>query len=461
MKNINARIERIPDNRYNKKLLSQTGLGYIYDTLDGTLLSFVLPVVAGVWALSSQQTGVLGSSLFIGYLFGTLFSGYLADRFGRKKIIMFTLVVYSLATLLSAFATNWGFFFWARVIAGFGTGGEAAIIAPYLSELISSKFRGRYTGLLTGFFAIGNICAGLVSYFIVPLWDNGWRVAIFISALPIFMIIVWRRHLPESPRWLEHKGRYEEADKEMTKIEEQAEKYLKRKLPEPEFENSVEVIPEKTSILTLFSKQYAKRTIMLWLLWFAIMYVNFGFLTWLPTLLVKQGFEIASSFLYSIIIYIAQVPGYLLSAFLLDKIGRKLTLMIGMICAIISALCMGFASIAFTVVLFGACMSCFMTMSIGVIYAYTPEQFPTAIRTTGMGSTSGFSRFGSILAPIVIGAIYPLYGFTGVFIMLTAVLICGALVVLVLGSETKNKSLDEVTEQMESSKGEPYKTNHL
>lgn len=450
MQSINSRIERIPDNGYNKKLLGQTGIGYLFDALDGTMLSFTLPVITALWALTSHQTGILASSLFVGYLFGTAFSGYLGDRFGRKNVIMWTLVIYCVATMVSALATNWEFFFWARVVAGFGTGGEAAIMAPYLAELISSKYRGRYTSLLTGFFPLGHISAAALSYFIIPVSDNGWRIALVITALPIFMFIIWRRTLPESPLWLESKGRYKEADEAMTRIELAAENSLKYKLPKPEKNASAPSIIEekkfkKDSFLTLFSKKYIKRTIMLWIVWFSLIYTNFGFLTWLPSLLVNQGYEIASSFIFSLLIYISQIPGYLTGAVLNDKLGRKPVLLLGMAGATIAALCMAnFGNSAATIITFGGLMSMFMSIGYSVLYTYTPEQFPTSIRATGMGATSAFSRVGGILAPIVIGYIYPLYGFSGVFIMITTILIIGTLTVMILGQETKAKSLEEV-----------------
>jgi MFS transporter, putative metabolite:H+ symporter len=449
MQSIGPRIERIPDNGYNMKLLLQTGLGYIYDNLDGTLLSFVLPVVAGtgVWALSSAQTGLLGSSLFFGYFFGTLCAGYFGDRHGRKTMIMLTLIIYCIGTLISALATSWTFFFWARVVAGFGTGGEAAIIAPYLSEMIASKYRGRYTGMLTGFFSIGNILAALLSYFVIAQFQNGWRIAIFVSALPILMVIVWRRYLPESPRWLEQVGRVDEANRIMQQIEGQAEKYLQQKLPEPtatvEHVQTEEKLRGKDLFAMLFTKRFLNRTIMLWIVWFAMIYTNFGFLTWLPSLLVKQGYSIAHTFLYSLIIYVAQVPGYALGSWLCDKLGRKSTLIAAMVCAMLSAFAMGHANTAILVVLFGAGMSMFMSTGFAILYTYTPEQYPTTIRATGMGTASAISRIGGILAPIIIGYIYPQYAFPGVFTMLTAVIFVGAVVLLVLGTETKAKPLDD------------------
>ncbi|MGJ8538479.1 MFS transporter [Heyndrickxia coagulans] len=448
MPSINARIERIPNGRFNKKLLKWTGLGYIYENMDGTLLSLILPVLTAVWSLSSQQTGVLASSLFVGYLFGTLCAGYLGDKFGRKNIIMWALAFYCIATIISAFSTNWTSFFWFRVLAGFGTGGETAIIAPYVAEMVSSKFRGRYTSLLTSFFPIGNLLAGALAYFIVPNFSEGWRIATIISALPIFMILFYRRYLPESPRWLESKGRIEEANRVMESIEKEVEKDINQKLPDPKEDyHQLQKIERKEKIpfVTLFSGQYAKRTIMLWIVWFTTIFANFGFISWMPSLLVKQGFTITHSFGYTIIIYAAQFPGYLIAAFLNDKLGRKITLSVAMILATISTSCMAHSVTALTIVTSGVFMSMFMSTGFGVLYTYTPEQYPTFIRAFGMGAASGFSRIGAITAPIIIGYVYPEYGFVGVFTMTTCILLVGIVAVLVLGTETKSKSLDEIS----------------
>lgn len=451
MATIDSRIERIPDNRYNKRLLVLSGLGYTFDAMDMAIVAFVLPVVMGIWHLTSEQTGLLGSSVLIGYFFGAFFAGYFGDKFGRKKVIMYTLLIYSVTTIISAFAVNWEQFFWMRVIAGVGTGGESAIIAPFLAEIISSKYRGKYVGMLSGFFSFGYVGAAILAYFIIPASGFGWRLALLITAVPILLIVYWRKKLPESPRWLEAQGKLEEADRVMTGIENRVEQLTGTKLPKPK--DSVldqAQTYQKGNFFSLWKRPFIKSTVMLWVLWFSITLAYYGFFTWLPTLLYNEGYQISKSFFFSIIIYLAQIPGYFTGAFLNDRIGRKKVIISYLALGGVAAIFMSQSHTPSAIVISGFFMSMFMTGTYAGIYAYTPEQYPTYIRSTGTGSASSFGRIGGLLAPIIIGYVYPLYGFLGVFLLSTGFLFLGMLIVLLLGDETNSKSLDQIINEKTS-----------
>ena len=448
---IEARIDRIPNNSYYRKLLTLGGLGYTFDAMDGAVIAFVLAAIIKPWHLTSGQTGILGSSLLIGYFIGAFFSGYFGDRYGRKKVIMWTLGIYSLATLISAFAQSWPEFFWMRVIAGIGTGGESAIIAPYLAELIATQYRGRYVGALAGFFSFGYVAAAILSYLIIPTSNFGWRITVILTALPIFLVIWWRRLLPESPRWLHSKGRSDEANQVLTAMEEEIERRLGKKLPDPESGSTSEEMVRKGRFADLWGRPFVKATVMLWILWFCIVFAYYGFFTWIPTLLTKEGLTITKSFQFSILIYLAQIPGYFSAAYFNDKIGRKKVIVLYLLFAAISAFFMSEAHTSAPIVIWGFLMSFFMNGTFAGVYTYTPEQYPTLVRATGMGSASSFGRIGGLLAPIIIGYILPIYKFRGVFVLSTIVLFIGMLSVWILGRETNHKALEQITlEQLES-----------
>ncbi|MHB1627339.1 MAG: MFS transporter [Bacilli bacterium] len=442
---IENRIDRIPNNSYYKKLLALGGLGYTFDAMDGAVIAFVLAVIIKPWHLTSGQTGILGSSLLIGYFIGAFLAGNLGDRYGRKKVIMWTLVVYSLATLISAFAQNWPEFFWMRVIAGIGTGGESAIIAPYLAELIAAQYRGRYVGALSGFFSFGYVAAAILSYLIIPTSSIGWRITVSLTALPIFLVIWWRRALPESPRWLHSKGKSDEANQVLTAMENEIERRLGRKLPEPEDVSASEEMVHKGRFVDLWGRPFIKSTVMLWILWFCVVFAYYGFFTWISTLLTKEGLTITKSFQFSILIYLAQIPGYFSAAYLNDKVGRKKVIVSYLLGAVIAAFFMSEAHTSVSIVIWGFLMSFFMNGTFAGVYTYTPEQYPTLVRATGMGSASSFGRIGGLLAPIIIGYILPVYKFRGVFVLSTIVLFIGMLAVWILGRETNNKALEQIT----------------
>ncbi|HEX3482203.1 MAG TPA: MFS transporter [Kofleriaceae bacterium] len=444
------RIERLPFGRFQWRLLWMGGLGYTFDALDGALIGFILTAVTALWKLSSHQTGVMGSSGMIGYLFGAFFAGALGDLIGRRTVMMYALAVYSVATLIAAFATSWHMLFWWRLAASVGTGAESAIIAPFLAEFVQKRVRGRFIGSLAGFFSYGWVLAALLGYLVIPRWSDGWRIVQLISALPIVMLLWWRRSLPESPRWLLERGRSVQARAEVERIEAELTRHGRTTLPSLD---SVEVPAESArrggsflgNLAALWSRPVRRTTIMLWLLWIAITFSYYGFFTWIPSLLVKQGMTITRSFGYSIIIYLAQIPGYYSAAFVSEKLDRKWTIVVYMVLGGVSAYLLSMARTDTSITTAGVLLSFCMNGTYAGIYAYTPELYPTAFRTTGMGVASAFGRLGGLSAPIIIGNTYDQIGFAGVFGITTVVLVAGALAVAALGIATAGKSLEQIT----------------
>ena len=449
-----GRIERLPFSRFHWRLLWMGGLGYTFDAMDGATIAFILPAVSSLWGLTNQQTGLLGSSAMIGYLFGAFFAGTLGDLIGRRAVMMYALGIYCLATLVAAFAPSWQFLFSWRVIASFGTGAESAIIAPFLAEFIQRKYRGRFVGSLSGFFSFGFVFAALLGYFLVPRSHDGWRIVQIVCALPIVMLLWWRRSLPESPRWLIQRNRSAEAAVEMERIESQLTARERAALAPLETVEvpAVAVAQGGTfakNLAALWSGPMARTTLMLWVLWIAITFSYYGFFTWIPTLLVKQGMTITKSFGYSIVIYLAQIPGYYSAAFVSEKLDRKWTIVAYMLLGGVSAYLMSQARADAAITLAGFSLSFFMNGTYAAIYSYTPELYPTAFRTTGMGVASAFGRIGGLSAPIVIGYAFSRIGFGGVFLITTVVLVAGALAVALLGIGTAGKSLEQITRELE------------
>jgi putative MFS transporter len=196
----------------------------------------------------------------------------------------------------------------------------------------------------------------------------------------------------------------------------------------------------------LWRRDLARRTATVWTLWLVITFAFYGFFTFIPTLLVAGGLTITTSFSYSIVIYLAQIPGYYSAAFLNDYLDRKWTIATYLAGGAVSAYLMSQSGVSGTVMLFGALLSFFMNGVYSSIYAYTPEIYPTALRARGMGTASSFGRIGGITAPLVIGSAYPVIGFAGVFLLTTAALLLGALAVVVFGDSTKRRTLEEISE---------------
>ena len=445
------RLERLPISWVQGRLLLMGGLGYTFDAANNAVLAFILPSVAALFGLSNTQTGLLGSSILIGYLFGAFFAGTLGDLIGRKKVMMYAPALYCIGGILGACSQTFGFLFCTRVIVGFGTGAESAIVAPFLAEFIQSKYRGRYLGSLSGFFAFGFVLAALLGYAVVPATKTGWRIVQVLTALPTVMLLWWRRTMPESPRWLIQQGRSMQAEQVVSVMESEVRHRVGGSLPDMASVPNQPVSMRRggsfvENLRALWSPKLARSTAMLWVLWISITFSYYGFFTWIPTLLVKHGLTITKGFAYSIVIYVAQIPGYYSAAFLSEKLDRKWTIILYMLAGGISAFLMANARGEKMITIFGFFLSFFMNGTYAGIYAYTPEVYPTAFRATGMGVASAFGRIGGILAPIIIGFTFAKIGFAGVFMITTAVLILGAFTVGAMGISTTGKTLEQITE---------------
>ncbi|MGI4861232.1 MAG: MFS transporter [Janthinobacterium lividum] len=451
MSPIAARLERLPFSRFHFKLLVMGGLGFMFEAVDAAIIAFILPILRTKWHLTSFETGLLGSSTYIGFLVGALFAGLLGDKFGRRVVMMWALSIFCVLTFANAFVNDWHTFFVLRALAGVGMGAEGAIIAPYLVEFVSNRYRGSFAGALAGFFSFGFVAAALIGYFVVPMSPEGWRIALVLVSLPVLVLLWWRRSLHESPRWLESRDRYDEASAVVTDMERQIQRRGVVLPPVVATPGDPYTAAAPSSFFgnlkALWQPPLARTTLMTWCLWLSITFCSYAFFVWIPGLLVQHGMTITKSFGFSIGIYVAQIPGYYSAAYFNEKIGRKATIVTYMVLACIAAISLAFARTDLTIVIAAVGLSFAMNGVNAGQYAYTPEVFPTRLRATGMGTASAFGRIGAICSPMLVGYMYPLWGFPGVFGMTTVMLAIGALAVLLLGVKTTGRTLEEITEE--------------
>lgn len=441
------RLEALPLGRFHYKLLLVTGLGWLFDSMDTGLIAFILPVLAKEWGLALGQMGLIGSIGLIGMALGAVVSGTIADRIGRKKVFTITVLLYSIASAFCALSWNYQSLLVFRFLVGFGLGGELPVAATLVSEYAPSRVRGRFIVLLESFWGLGWIAAACIAYFFIPLY--GWRMAFLIGALPALYVCLIRMHMPESVRYLLAHGRVGEARQIVVSLERQLH------VPVAPFVSEKETVPvvAKASFRELWKKPFASRTIMLWLVWFGINFSYYGIFMWLPSLVFQQGFTVVKTFEYVLIMTLAQLPGYYCAAWLVDKIGRKYTLSAFLLFSGVASYFFGHASTAAALMMWGSVMSFFNLGAWGVLYTYTPEQYPTAIRALGSGWAAGFGRFGGMAAPMMVGALLARsFGFASVFYMFALVFAAVAVIVMSLGVESKQKDLESISERLVKAK---------
>ena len=437
------RLEKMPVGSFHYKLLMVTGLGWLFDSMDTGLISFVLPVLSKEWGLTPDQMGWIGSIGLVGMALGAVVSGTVADRIGRKKVFTMTVLMYAIATGMCAMAWSYEALLFFRFLVGFGLGGELPVAATLMSEYAPAKLRGRFIVLLESFWGIGWLVAACIAYLLIP--EFGWKMAFLIGSLPALYVFIIRLHMPESVRYLIAKKRISEAKAIILDLEKRLH------VDSQPFDN--ELLPaeagtaenEQAGPGALWSGKYIRRTIMLWLAWFGIVFSYYGIFMWLPSIVFQQGFAVVKTFEYVLIMTLAQLPGYYCAAWLVDVIGRKYTLSIFLLMSGVASYFFGNAGSSETLLLWGATMSFFNLGAWGVIYTYTPELYPTSMRALGSGWAAGFGRIGGMIAPALVGImIGNQLGIDKVFMMFAAVFIIVSVVVLGMGVETRQKQLEDI-----------------
>ena len=392
------------------RLLLTSGLGWMFDALDVGLLAFVLAALQAAWWLSRAEMGWLGAVNSIGMAVGAVAFGLMADRVGRKRVFIATLLLFAAASGLSALCVSLAALMALRFFIGMGLGGELPVAATYVAERVPAHERGRVVVLLESFWAAGWLLAALIAYFVMPLFaaDMGWRVALLLGALPAFYAL-----------------------------------YLRRKLPADAPAGAAQRLPWLRRLAALWSAPHRRATLMLWVLWFTVVLSYYGMFLWLPSVMVSKGFELIQSFEYVLLMTLAQLPGYFSAAWLIERMGRKFVLVGYLMGTAGSAWAFGNAGYDATLLFSGAMLSFFNLGAWGALYAYTPENYPAAIRASGAGAAAAVGRMGGVLGPLAI----PVLGGWGwstsaIFTFFALTIATGALAVAFLGRETQGLTLD-------------------
>src|SRR5579863_6590849 len=466
---IAARIERLPLGRFHRRFITLVSLGNFFDLYDIFVVAYIGAALQQSHFLTLQQFTEFIASGFFGMFVGTITFGMGSDRFGRRIVFMTLLLLYSVFTLACAFAPSANWLIALRFFAGMGIGAEIIVIDTYVSEIVPSYARGRYVAItqVVGFAAVP--VAALLARVLVPthFLIAGWRWVVLIGSAGALLTWWFRRHLPESPRWLASRGRITEAESILAALESQSfanldEKHLAASLAAQNAQQAqksratglgatdggaaAQPTPtnEKISFTELFRHHYLGRTTMM-IVFQALQTVGFyGFANWAPTFLLKRGFSLLHSLEYTMLIAIVSPIGPLLAAASSDRMERKWTIVVLAILVAAFGLGFGGASTPGTVVAFGALLTLANYWFSAAFHAYQAELFPTRIRATAVGFTYSWSRLSAAFTSILIGAVL-MHGVPAVFAMLAVAMILVATVVAVMGPRTNGLVLEEIS----------------
>ncbi|MHB8610174.1 MAG: MFS transporter [Candidatus Acidiferrales bacterium] len=450
---IAARIERLPLGGFHRRFIALVSLGNFFDLYDIFIVAYIGAALQQSGFLTLRQFTFFVAAGFLGMFVGTVVFGMGSDRMGRRSAFILLLLIYSVFTFADAFAASANWLIGLRFFAGVGIGAEIVVVDTYVTEVVPSYARGRYVAItqVAGF--CGVPVAAVLSRVLVPthFLMSGWRWVTVIGASGALLTWWFRRRLPESPRWLESRGRIAEADAIMSGLENETFSTLGRsgewRVTSGEQSaagGKTEAGAERASFWELWRRPYLSRTVML-VIFQALQTIGFyGFANWAPTFLLKRGVSLLHSLEYTLLIALVSPLGPLLAAFTSDRMERKWTIVV--LALLVAGLGIGFGnSVApAAVVGFGALLTLANYWFSAAFHAYQSELFPTRLRATGVGFTYSWSRLSAAFTSILIGAVL-VYGVPVVFAVLAVAMILVAGVVAIMGPRTNGLVLEEIS----------------
>ncbi len=442
---IAARMERLPLSSWHNKMRLVVGSTNFSDAFDALTIAYVLPAIIPLWHLGPSEIGALISIGYAGQVVGSLLSGWLADKYGRVPVLIGNIVLFSLLSFACILADSYSTLFALRFIQGIGLGGEVPIANTYVSEFAKSKGRGRFVLMQQLMFPIGLTTVGLVGVFVVPLL--GWQWMFVLGGLPVLLALPMIRVLPESPRWLAGRGREEDADRVLTRIEAIVSKNGAIPLP-PMPTNVPPAIPAIGRFRDLFQGIYRQRTLTLWVLWFCTYGITYAMTGWMPSIMrTIYHLPVSQSNAYGFVLNIVGLLVLLLAVFTIDRIGRKIAFAGGFLLAAIPLLIAAFKPELSAIELATLATLAFGAMGMipGALGMYTAENYPNHLRALGHGATSVSQRLSSVISPYLVGLILPAYGVGGVYGMFALLANIGGITCWIFSIETAGKTLEELS----------------
>jgi putative MFS transporter len=437
--NAGGRLDRLPIARFHYRIFSLIGAGLFVDGFEIFLAGSILgALVQSGWSDLAHNARFI-SATFVGMLIGAWVAGLLGDRFGRKFAYQINLLIFGISALAAAAAPSMDWLIAARFVMGLGLGAEIVVGYVVLSEFVPPQQRGRWGAALATCTNGALFVATLVSWAVVPVL--GWRAMFVLCGLGAILVWFLRRALPESPRWLESKGRTQEAETVLSAIEQEV--AGTRTLPAPSWQPTP--VQPDTRITQLFSGALLARTVVGCMILIGLNTAVYGFIAWIPTFFVKQGINLSSSLGYTMLMTIGSPLGTLAGMWVGEKIDRKPSLILLSLAAAGLGLVypMFINPIAFVVIgfLLVFCIAVMLALAWGL---YIPELFPTELRMRGAGVCNTAGRLMSIVTPFAVVELFTRFGVTGVVTVVAGLLVLQAVVVALLGIETRKRPLEEL-----------------
>ena len=440
-----GRLDRLPVSSFHRRTSALLAYVFFFELGDLNSFAYAAPALRQHWHLSIATIATITSASFVGMFVGAMTAGTLSDRIGRKRALVATTLWYSTMSLFNAFAWSVPSLFAARLLTGVGLSGMTVVAMTYIGEMFPSRLRGGYQAHILMIGLIGIPATAYVARFVIPHADWGWRGVFVWGSLALFFPL-FARHLEESPRWLERRGRASEAEAVLTRIEREVEQEVG---PLPAAGPQDPRVPgpsgpgahEDTGLTALVRSGSGGRAVLLVSVWFCQTLGFYGFNAWVPTLLAANGFSIIGTLDRSSAISIGAVPGAWIASKIADRWERKSLIALVAILVGTFGMIYGLSFNTWIIVIFGFLVAMSQQVFAPLLYAYTAECFPTEARNTGAGLSYGIGRLGNAVGPLIVAFLFTTYGYRSVFAYIAACWIAVALLITVFGPRMNTRTL--------------------
>ncbi|TCM68157.1 AAHS family benzoate transporter-like MFS transporter [Acinetobacter calcoaceticus] len=395
--NVNAVIDNAKFKPFHALIVIWCLIIVVFDGYDLAINGVTLPLLMKEWGLTAVQAGMLASTALCGMMFGAMLFGMLADKIGRKNVIIICVTLFSGFTFWGGFASNPYEFGALRFIAGLGIGGVLPNLVALTYEYSPKRLRGTLVTLMFSGYAMGGIVSALVGKWLIA--EHGWQIMFYLAGLALFLVpFIWK-FLPESITFLVKKQRIE-----------QAQLLLKRVAPEQQILKETrleldEVEVSEASVKELFKQGRGVGTILFWCSFFMGLLMLYALGSWLPKLMIAAGYSMGTSLTFLLSMNIGAVIGVIGGGMLSDKLGLKPVIITMLLMGALALFGLGFKSPQYILYFLVAVTGASATGASILLYSYVAEYYPLSVRSTGIGTASGIGRIGAIVGPIVIGAL--------------------------------------------------------
>jgi putative MFS transporter len=435
-----VRLDRLPITRFHRRLVKLLGYIFFFELGDLNSFAFAAPAIRQAWHLSIATIGNITAASFIGMFAGASTAGWLSDRIGRKRALVATTVWYSVFSLCNGFARDASELFVTRLLTGVGLSAMTVVGITYISEMFPASRRGAYQAWVMTIGLCGIPVTAYVARFMVPMATWGWR-AVFVWGSLGLLFPLFAHQLEESPLWYESHGRLAEAEEVLGRLERQAERETGQ-LPQPVARPPITVSHgPRGGFRALAASGSLKRLVLLVAVWICQTLGFYGFNAWVPTLLTEHGFSIARSLEQSSVMQIGVVPGAWIAAGISDRWERKGLIAIVALVIATCGLIYGLSFRTSFIVIFGFLVAMGQQVFAPLLYAYTPECFPTEARNTGAGVSYGVGRLGNAAGPLLVAYLFSHHGYASVFVYIAVCWAGVAVLITAFGPRTKGRTL--------------------